>query len=322
MSCLDNIVTFKDKCGDEPVSTSGYSLSKAPELSPLVLSDIANEKYVDGASLAQSVLELAILEVKNDFLGVLAGNAVMPNILNLPYTTSQFNIANPLSATPKERGLTLYKTNKAKGRLKKMTIKKVSVLPLVSVANANVLIYDDGLQYSYPVTLTANLINTIEINHVVKGAFARVLVDNTAIPMASSILTCFVGCSGTSPNECGYTKGYNGDGEISAKEGYGIGLEFMCECDYDLILCDLSRAYIGKLIYLKARSGLLEERLSTNRLNNWIIYGSDEAEKRKKEIDMEYVQTWNTLVDSLPNILKNYNSDCLVCNRTTIRTNI
>lgn len=322
MSCLDNIVTFKDKCGDEPISTSGYSLSKAPEISPTALAAIANEKYVDGASLTQSVLELAILEVKNDFLGVLAGNAVMPNILNITYTTSQFNIANPLSATPKERGITLYKTNKAKGRMKKMTIKKVSVLPLVNVPDANVLIYDDGLQYSYPVTLTANLINTIEVNHVVKGSFARVLVDNTDIPMASAILTCFIGCGGKVPNECGNTKGYNGDGDISAKEGFGIGVEFMCECDYDSILCHLSRAYIGKLIYLKARSGLLDERINSNRLNNFIIYGKEEAENRKKEVDMEYVQTWNTLVDSLPNILKNYNSDCLVCAGTRIRTNI
>lgn len=324
MSCLDNIVSFDDRCGNEiSPSLSGYSLNKAPEITPLALSAIANEKYVDGASLAREILNNSILDIRNDFLAVLSSNDMVADVTAITYTTSDFNISSSWPAVAKERGITIYKTPQTKNRLKKMTIKKVSVLPLVSKEDGEILIYDNGNVYTYEIPLTGGMINTIEINHIVEGAYARVLVDGDGLPMASAMLTCFTGCNGKLPNDCGYTKGYNGDGEISSKEGFGISVDFTCECDYESILCDFAKSYIGKLIYLKARIGLLDERINSNRLNNFIIYGIEEAEKWKQNVESEYTETWNTMVSSLPNLLKKYNpSDCLKCDRITWRTNI
>lgn len=324
MSCLDNIVSLNDRCGNEiSPSLSGYSLNNAPEITPLALSATANEKYVDGATLAQAILNYSILDIKNDFLAVLSSNNYVSDVTAITYTTSEFNTANSWPAVAKERGITVYKTPQSKNRLKKMTIKKVSVLPLVSKEDGEILIYDNGNVYTYEIPLTGGMINTIEINHIIEGAYARVLVDGNGLPMASAMLTCFTGCNGKLPNDCGYTKGYNGDGEISAKEGFGISVDFTCECDYESILCDLSKSYVGKLIFLKTRIGLLDERISSNRLNNFIIYGLEEAKEKKQDIEAEYTETWNTFVASLPNLLKKYNpSDCLICNKTTWRTNI
>jgi len=323
MSCLDNIVTLTNKCGITPESLSGYNLAQAPEITPLNLADIANEKYIDGYTMARNVLDNAILDIKNDFLGVLAGNGIGLALANPIYTTSNFDITKSYPTSAKEKGFTLYKAPSARSRVKKLTIKNVSVLPLNSLADTNILIYDNGNVYEYPVDLTANLINTIEINHVVQGSYARVLLDNTSVSVASSTLTCFTGCGGRLPNDCGYTKGYNGDGEISAKEGFGLSADFTCECDYESILCDLSKVYIGKLIYTKARIGLLNERLYTNRATNWVIYGEDEARAIKSELEQEYVETWNTFVSSLPNVLKKYNdNECLPCKGIRVMTNI
>jgi hypothetical protein len=323
MPCLENIVSLKNKCGSNiAVSSSGYYLEMAPEISPLALADIANEKYINGFTLAQSVLNNALLDIKSDFLGVLQANNLIADISAFTYTSSEFNMASTWPAANLERGLTVFKTAKSKNYLQRTIIKRVSVLPLADKEDGEILIYDNGNVYTYPVELTANMINTIEVEHVIQGDYARVLVDGSDLPMSNSVLTCFTGCSGKLPNDCGYTKGYNGTGDISNKEGFGVSVDFSCECDFESILCDMAKTYVGKLIYTKVRIGLLQERIDTTRLNNFIIYGKEEAKERKSELEQDYVEQWNTFIASLPNLLKKYKSDCIICNRTTFKTNI
>lgn len=324
MSCLDNIISVTDRCGNETaVSLSGYRLSQAPEISPNSLADIANEKYISGVNLAQSILANSILDIRNDFVSVLASNNISVDLSQFIYTTSQFNISSTYpAAAGKERGLTLYKAPKSKNKLKRVYIKKVSVLPLADKENAEILIYDNGNVYTYEIDLTANMINTIEVDHLVNGDYARVLIDGTDLPVSSAILTCFTGCNGKLPNDCGYTKGFNGDGEISSKESFGISIDFSCECDYESILCDLAKSFVGKLVFLKTRIGLLYERIYGNRLNNLIVYGKDEAQALMSDLDSQYVTEWNSFVASLPNLLKRYNSDCLICRSISWKTNI
>ncbi len=321
-SCLNNIVGVGKGCAGFDVSSSGYFLGMAPEVTPLALANIANEQYVTGFNLAQSVLSNSLLDIKSDFLGALGANNLITDISAISYNTSEFNMASTWPAAPKERGLTLKKTPKSKNYLQKLTITKVSCLPLADKEDGEILIYDNGNVYTYPVELTGGMINTIEIEHIVEGEFARVLIDNTDLPMSNSVLTCFTGCNGKLPNDCAHTKGYNGDGEISAKEGYGISVEFKCECDFEVILCDLSKTYVGKLLYTKARIGLLDERINSNRLNNFIIYGKEDAISKKSELQSEYAQLWNTFLDGLPNLLKKYKSDCIICNSSSWKTNI
>lgn len=323
MSCLDNIVSLKNKCGNNvATSLSGYYIEQAPEISPLILADIANEKYIDGFTLAQSVLNNSLLDIKSDFLGALYSNDLISDVSAITYTSSEFNMASSWPAANLERGLTIFKTAKSKNYLQRTTIKRVSALPLADKEDGEILVYDNGLVYRYPVELTADMINTIEIDHVIQGDYARVLIDNAALPMSNSVLTCFTGCNGKLPNDCGYTKGYNGTGDISNKEGFGISVDFQCECDFESILCDLAKTYVGKLIYTKVRIGLLDERINTTRLNNFIVYGKEDAIQRKKELEQDYVEQWNTLLASMPNLLKKYRSDCIRCEKTQFRTNI
>jgi len=96
-------------------------------------------------------------------------------------------------------------------------------------------------------------------------------------------------------------------------DAFGINVNFQCYCDYDQLLCDMSKTYIGELIFIKARILLLEEHLRSNRLTNWIIYNREETADNKKELEASYISRWNTFIDSLPGILKSYRDECIDC---------
>jgi len=308
--CLNNIVTSNFGCEDPVTSLSGYDLSQAPELSKLTLSATANETYITGAKLAQEKLNLAILDVKNDMLGLMAANKMIPSLTqNISYETSNFDSKKyTYLENGKEKGFSLYKVGNE--RLKRLKLTKLHVYPVVDVVDAEIKIYDSGQVATYTIDLVGGEVNTIDIDYILVGNFIRVLAD---IDVYTSKLICQVGCNGAKPNECAYTKGFNGDNEVSAKEGYGLGVEFNCYCDYDNILCDLSRQYIGKIVWLKARMLLIDEMLFTDRLNNWTVYNTDRLKDLRIEVANEYTDNWNTFVNALPVMLKTYNGQCLTC---------
>lgn len=320
-TCLDNIVSANFGCDTFVESTSGFDLKDAPEISTINLARIANEDVVTGAQLAKNKLQLAIKEVRNDFYGVLAGNNIMPNLNEEVYETSEFKTGTTYPAEAKERGFTIYRSSH-KGNLRKLRIKSISVYPLVNKNGAEVKIYDNGVWAIFTLDLVANQINTIQTDYTISGNWARVVMDGTGMPVGSAHLTCMIGCGGTIPNDCAYTKGWNGTKEISGKEGFGLGVEFQCYCDYDWLLCSLAKTYIGKIIFLKARILLANEWLYTNRLNNWTVYNKEQLPELIKSLEMEYVSEWNTFVRSLPSILKSYKDDCLECRQARWVQNI
>ncbi|WP_276135016.1 hypothetical protein [Polluticoccus soli] len=324
---LDNIISVRDVCNsdDAPTSLSGLDLMDAPEISVLNLAHIANEEYISGLTLAKKKVQQAVILVRNDLMSALAANNVISNLSAKKYSTSEFKPAVTFPTEAKERGLTLYKNTRIRGALRKLKIHTVKVYPLVSLDNISLKIYDDhagGIVSTYNINLTANEVNSFNVAYEVKGSFARVLLDGTNVPVGSSYLTCFTGCNGSMPNDCGYTKGWYGDKEISGKEGFGVGLEFSCECDYDQLLCDLSQTYIGEIVWLKARVLLMEEHLRTNRFNNWVVYGREETEKYLVDVENQYRDKWKIFINAMPGILKQFKDDCLVCNGIRWVTNL
>jgi hypothetical protein len=318
MNLLNNIISVRDVCSAEPAeSLSGLDLMDAPEISPLNLASIANEEYVTGLNLARKKAEQAVILVRNDMMSVLAANNVIPNLSAKLHTTGTFKSNITFPAEAKERGVTLYKNKRIKGALRKLKIKTVKIYPLADAEDVELKIYDDyaeGTVTTYTVNLTANEVNTFKIGYELQGSFARVLLDGTNVPVASAYLTCFTGCNGTMPNDCGYTKGWYDDKEISGKEGFGICLDFACECDYEQLLADLSKTYIGEIVWLKARVLLLEEHLRSNRLNNWVIYGREETERFLTDIENQYRDKWNIFTGAMPGILRQFKDDCIICN--------
>lgn len=323
---LENIISVRDVCaGEQQQSLSGLDLMDAPEISVKNLANIANEEYTTGLNLAKKKVEQAIILVRNDMMSVMAANKVIPNLSVKKHTTGEFKTTINYPMEPKERGLTLYKNRKIKGKLRKLTIHNVQVYALADVQGAVLKIYDDyagGMVSTYNIDLEANKVNSFPLEYEVKGTFARVLLDGTNVPVAGTYLTCFTGCNGAMPNDCAYTKGWYDEREISSKEGFGINLEFSCVCDYEQLLCDLAQTYIGEIVWLKSRVLLMEEHLRTNRLNNWVVYGREEAKEWLTDLENQYREKWKTFTNAMPGILKQFNDDCLQCNGIRWVTNL
>lgn len=315
MDCLNDIVTIRGCSSVTPLS--GLDLMDAPEITKNNLANIANEKDVQGWELAQRLLSLSHTLVASDMMNVLAANRMLVDITDRSWQTSEFRPQTPITADGAERGLTLYRVDRNwQKSLKKLKIETIKIFPLADYAGAVVKIYDNGglqdLTNTYSFDLIGGEINEFDVNYEVQGEYAIVAVRGDMVLGSSYLMTC-AGCLGKMPNDCGYTKSYASGKSTNGHEGYGVGVVFSCECDYDRILCNLSKKGIGKIIWTKARLLLLEERIKTNRLNNLIVYGVDEAKEWYNQLAEQYRLDWEVFAKSLPKLLAQY-SDCIFCN--------
>lgn len=326
MNQLENIISVRDICsGIQQESLSGLDLMDAPEISAKNLAHIANEEYATGLNLAKKKVAQATVLLRNDLMSAMAANHVLPNISAKKYDIGEFKPTINYPAEAKERGVTLYKNRKIRGVLRKLKIHTVQVYALNNATEVDLKIYDDyagGTVSTYKIDVVADEVSSFHINYEVKGSFARVLLDGTSVSVAGTYLTCFTGCNGTMPNDCGYTKGWYDDKEISSKEGFGINIEFSCSCDYEQLLVDMAQTYVGELVWLKSRVLLMEEHLRTNRLNNWVVYGREETKEFLTDTENQYREKWNIFIEALPALLKQYRDDCLICNGIKWVTNI
>lgn len=322
-TCLDNIISIG--CSPYDVSLSGLDLFDAPEISHNNIANITNEENTSGYQMAVSKVQLATKLVKNDLLSVLAANNVLPNINDITYTAGTFKPSTTIAAANLNRGLVLHKAGSWQGTIRKLIIKNIYVYPLADATDVTLTIHDQykgGTSTEYTIDLVGGDVNTFNVEYEVLGTYARVYLNGTALPVASNYLTCFTGCGGRLPNDCGYVKSFYNNKEISGHEGYGINLDFHCECDYDELLCGLSKGLLGNIVWYKARILIQEMRIQTNRLNNWSAFNREEAEQYLQQLISEYTTNWNTFVNSLPSVIKNMRDSCLWCRGTRWVTNV
>lgn len=316
MACLDDIVTL-GLCPDDGTPLSGLRLIDAPGISLKNLAQTATETYTSGVEMAMAKKNLALVLLRNDFLSALQGNNVIANISNPTYDAAIFNTNGNTGNYSGERGLNVYKSFERGGGLRSLYIQSIELYPLSS-GDATIKIIDGYKEYSYPVTLVANQLNSFGKDELsgfpfnVESGSARVVIDQSDIAFANTELICHSGCNGAK-NPCGWVDGWNGTGKTKYN-GYGINIKFSCECDYSKILCDLSNSFSGELIWLKWQILIFEEQLKSNRLTPWVIYGRDEIKDSViPQLKSDYANKWNALMDGMLNILKTYKDVCLDC---------
>lgn len=313
ISCLQNIVSIQDQCGNAvPRSTSGYDIFQAPEVKFRGIAAITDEKYIRGMNLLQAVRNNAIMEVESDFLKIVTASKFSVELGSIYHNAGQFNqnIINPVATG--EHGITIHSARPSV--IRKLRVATIDLFPVDSSSNVDLKIYDNGMVSTYTVSLIGGQVNTFHVDYQAVADYIRILLDTTSIRMYSTAITCMVGCNGTMPNECGYVKGWNGTSEVKS-EGFGINASFTCECNFSQLLCGWSKQFIGEIVFYKMRSLIQEERLKSDRLNNFTIYNRDEAKESHIELENKYREKWNTFAENLPNMLKNMKDSCITCNR-------
>jgi hypothetical protein len=326
VSCLDQIVSL-GLCPDDGESLSGYKLIDAPGITLKNLSNIADDSYIQGTTLAMAKKSMAINFVRNDLLASLQVNEVANMTYNKVYDCAEFVPGMNMGQSALERGVTIHTVKYRQGGLRQTRIKAIQVYPLTS-GDGELKIYDGeynkngyfiGKIFSWPVSFVAGQVNTFDESNLSGFDYsllhkeAKVLIDAPTVSFSSSVLTCLQGCNGTTPNDCGWVDGWDGMKSVKA-EGYGINLLFYCECNYDQILCDLSKTFTGELIWTKWQILIFEEQLMSNRFNNWVIYNQEKiTDYVIPNLVNQYNARWSALMDGISNILSQYRDDCITC---------
>lgn len=312
MACIDNIVTT-GLCADGETSTSGFTLLQAEGMSLNNFANITTETYRSGLEMVLAKKQLAITQVKNDFLAALAQNNVMPQIANPKYDSSRF-VPSTNIGSGSNRGVIIRKS-KSRGALRKHRIDSIEVYPFGN-GQATIKIIDGDRVTSWAVNLVANQINSFTSTEIgglpydINNDTVRVYVD-TDVNLASSEVICRTGCNGTVPNDCAYANGWDGSKEVKS-EGYGVNVIFYCECDYTQIICDSAPSF-GEIIWLKWQINILREQQLSNRLNDLVIYSQEELPDYISRLNAEYVSKWNGLMAGMYSILNRYRDYCLNC---------
>lgn len=327
MSCLDNIVTL-GVCPDEAASSSGFTLLNAAGINLKNLANITDGS-ASGLDMSLEVKQRSITQVRNDFISALQLNSIVPSISKPSYETGIFISSSSVGTYAGYRGINLYKNQGYKGTLRKTTIESIQVYPLAD-GDSTIKVFDGYNTYSYPVTLVANQINVFDSTNL--GGFpfvvgpqstgVQITIDQSTIPFLSTKVTCMKGCGDTLPNPCGWADGYDGTGAVK-NESYGVVVTFNCECDYERVLCDLSKPFIGELIWLKWQYNIFDEQYKSNRFENWVIYNREDLFKNiMPDIESQYNAKWNSMMKGLLDMLRTYRDDCLDCRRTHFFSNV
>ncbi|RYD50661.1 MAG: hypothetical protein EOP52_13445 [Sphingobacteriales bacterium] len=313
--CLDNLVTIRNvKCPDASVqSLSGFDLMDAPEISVTKLNSIADEVYGTGMELAKQKLKLATVMLQNDLIRFLSANRIAPQLAHQTVASGVFDTTRQWAgSTADERGFTVVLTqNNRTGRLRVMRIGKVKVYAFQNQTGARLNVTAGGVTTFWLVDLIGGQVNEFVIDHLITGSSFRITLSGVAVPLAYVTLNC--SCNGTLPSGFGSIEGYR-NGTAVRKEGFGIVAELQPDCDYGQLLCDMARGFTGELLWLKARILILEERLMSSRFNNWIVFGKEESETLLRNLRGEYAMKWQDFGGALPNLLRAYEGECIICN--------
>lgn len=324
MSCLDNIVSVGvcDEAG-----TSGFKLIDAAGISASTLAKIADDDNHTGMSLALSKKTIAIIKVKNDFVNMMVANAVTADVSTISYASG--DLTSTLQDTSAlYRGVVVHKANPS-DRIKKTYLKAIHFIPSAS-GTINMRIEDGNNVLSFAVAATGGVMNSIDVSTItsnqkpyeVMSGIAKVLILDNGVQLYSSNITCLKGCSGRIPNPCAWVDGWDGSKYVKSN-GFGLSVEFNCECDYDEVLCNLANSLVGELVYIAWQIEIMQEQMMSGRFNNIVTYGvEDIRDTWLPSLKAEYKAKWGAVASNIKAIVSKFNSDCVNCRGIKWVTNL
>lgn len=324
-SCLESIVSV-GVCRDESESTSGFRLVDAAGISSTTLAKIADSDNPTGIELALSKKKLATLKVRNDFMSMMMTNSVSSDISSKSFSSSSFNdkVVQPSSSY---HGVRIHKVN-ASDKVKRMYLKSVSFIPNIS-GDVTIRIEDGMNVHNAVVSAVGGLVNTVDVSDItgygdlsVVSRNVKVLIMHEGIALKGSSVSCMKGCSGRLPNPCGWVDGWSGTTAVKS-DGFGLSVDFYCDCDYDMVLCHLSNSVVGELVFIAWQIEIMQEQLLSSRFNSIVVYGREEIKDYwLPSLIGEYKSKWAGLAENIKKYVSSLDSDCVRCKGARWVTNL
>jgi hypothetical protein len=312
-NCLDNIISIPDGCSEPETSLSGFAITDLPGVSIKQSAAIADEKFVTGIDLLKDARRRAILQIRNDLVAFLQGNGYVPQLVQRIWSTldRRDGTLKPATNLGDHRGI-VVKAQKKNCLLRKIHIPYVYVK--ADHTGSLVLRIEDG-ENSYPFAFesVAGSISKVAVNFTAETDEVYLLLPDT-LDVYSVVPNCQCGGSTTPKSDCAKVVGYY-NGIETKSEGFGVWADVQCKCDYAYLLCQLAtEGMMGEIVLYKTGINIMDERLKTDRLNHFTIYGREEAESIKAEWTRIYNEKWNTLITSLPALLPRMDKcGCIEC---------
>lgn len=322
MNCIEDIV-----CGKKVIigvkdyinctkPESGLFINQLPGITLKTAANVANEEFQGGLELMRQSTIMAAQQVKDEFISRL-GPLFNFNSIVETRQLDQFT-DKVLPAAPLERGIVVKRW---RSELARTFIDSV----YIRVQNAGsatlkiIEVVQEGQTYkeckvtNYQINLLADCVNTIKLDYLAQTEQVRIVFDQTSFDTNN----CGYNQFGNTCNTCyGISKGITIQGWNGTKEDgncYGVGVYVNVRCYEENVFCALlPRMYF--LMWYKSGIVFLEDFIASTRINNFTIFGKEQAKELLKQYTEKYNEKYEVIIKNAYDFIKSTKGECLTCN--------
>lgn len=322
MNCLEEIT-----CGSRTIigvrdyhgctkPESGLFINQLPGITLKTAANVANEEMQSGLELMKQSTIMAAQQVKDEFVARLGPMFDFNAIVE----TRQLNVFSDktIPALAAERGIIVkrWRSELARTFIADVYIRVQNAGPAVLKV---IEIVQEGQTYkeckttTYNVDLVADCVNTIKLDYLAETEQVKIVFDQTAFVTNY----CGSGMLGNSCNTCyGRANGITVVGWNGVKEDpkcFGVGALVNVRCYEENIFCALlPRMYF--LLWYKSGIVFLEEMIASTRINNFTIFGKEQAKELLKQYTEKYNEKYEVIIKNAYDYIRSTKGECLTCN--------
>lgn len=327
MSCLTDLISIKDPC-NVTQSTGFYDITDISGFSFKSINNLTHDNFVRSYPFLQRILYKAKNQLLLDLQNVFTDYNISLNLSSQTQDTLGVdnNVYLPLTATSQWRGIVI--TSRDYNSHKKLHLKAITIQHNSTISTV-LRIVDGGLIYNIPLNLVAGvpyvLTETDLVNILGQSFYAttnsiKILLDSSIVSVKSMGYTC-PNCGGKG---CANVIGHNGISN-QVGESYGISAVVGCGCNFENIICELSNNHkelIAGLLLKRLEIEILLERIKSDRLNSYVIFGLEQAKEEYNLAITEYQDILKLAVKTMYLTISRTNfGGCVSCGAYNVKYN-
>jgi hypothetical protein len=301
---------------------SGYYINDLEGINLSLGAGLSNEDNISGVSFLQDKINLGCRLTDEDIfvymlrlfrLNEVVGTGVVGR---LPNTNTAITY-NGLAAF--NRGI---RVKRIKTRLSQIMIKTLDIYSNTT-GTETITIQDGPDTYTYSVDLVAGSHTSVDIYKEFQNEYIYITLDNSVVDTANlPILRTYYDDS-CDDCACVSSSGYNNknftvsgwNGATFENNTFGIVANIQVICSRDEFIKTIDHL-LGRVKLLRSGICILNELISSNRLNEYTLLGGEQAVLTITNWQKEYNEKMAALVERLPEHYNNIDNVCITCNST------